>query len=167
MSTFAPVILAHAISVAIPSTDGARGAQVDYEQWLPERRMSLLALGELRESAIGDYTGLRVGAGAAVRYYWRADAWLSTLPAGSMVGWFVGGGAFLATDFTHDNADHRWLGSVLQFGLTSQIGYRIAPWRQLAITPTAGLEWHHDFAARLPDWSVAGATVGLDVGWLF
>ncbi len=163
----APAPLEQAISLSIPSTDGGRGAQLTYERWMPERRWSFAFSAELRESAIGDYTGLRAGVGVAIRKYWRADAWLSKLPPGNMVGWFYGGGGYLAADLTHDNADHRWLSSALSYGVTAVIGYRIAPWRGLAITPSAGLEWQHDLATRIPDWNVAGAIVGLDVGWLF
>jgi hypothetical protein len=163
----APPPLEQAISLSIPSTDGARGAQVTYERWLPARGWSVAASGELRESAIGDYTGVRVGAGVALRHYWRRDAWLSTLPAGNMVGWFYGGGGYLAVDATHDNADHRWLSSALSVGANAVVGYRIAPWRQLAITPSAGLQWQHDFASRIPDWNLAGLIVGLEVGWMF
>src|SRR5256885_759130 len=92
----APPPLEQAISLSIPSTDGARGAQVTYERWLPDTGWSVAVSGELRESAIGDYTGLRAGAGLAIRHYWRRDAWLSTVPAGNMVGWFYGGGGYVA-----------------------------------------------------------------------
>ena len=159
-------VLENAITLAIPSTDGIRGAQVGYERWLPDTHFSLTGAAELRESAIGDYTGLRTGLGVGMRWYWRADAHLSVLPAGNMVGWWIGGAAFLAVDATHDNKDHRWLASTLELGWTAQIGYRIAPWRQLAITPSAGLEGQRDLS-RLPDWNRGGLIVGLDVSWLF
>lgn len=162
-----PVAFDQSISLSIPSTDGGRGAQLTYERWLPARGWSIAASGELRESAIGDYTGLRAGVGLAARRYWRRDAMLSVLPAGNMVGWFFGGGIYAAVDATHDRVDHRWLSSALSVGATAVLGYRIAPWRQLVVTPSVGLEWQRDFATRLPDWNVAGAIVGLDVGWLF
>jgi hypothetical protein len=156
-----------AISVALPSLDTGRGVEIGYERWLPERRLAWSAYAELRESATGDYTGLRTGVGVRVRWFWRADAWLSRLPAGNMVGWFVGGGAGIAGDFTHDDADHRWLGTALEIGADAEIGYRIAPWRELVITPWTGLELHHDVQTRIPDWTRGGAIVGLDAGWLF
>jgi hypothetical protein len=161
----------HAISVALPSLDTGRGIAASYEQWLPERRLSLVIAGELRESATGDYTGIRVGGGVEARWFWRADrgAWLSTLPAGNMAGWFLGGGPYVATDFTHDGADARWLGSALQLGVVGRVGYRIVPWRELAITPSAGLEVHQDFdvSGRLPSFTRGGVALGLDAGWLF
>ena len=140
-----------------------------YERYFPQARVSLGGSGELRESAIGDYTGLRIGAGGQIRRYWRADGYLSKLHPGEMVGWFYGGGIHVDTDFTHDKADHRWLGSALEVGVNAQIGYRIAPWRQLVITPSTGIGIHHDFdmSGRLPGWTRGGLTIGLEVGWLF
>jgi hypothetical protein len=165
----APSPLEHALSLAIPSTDGGRGALVMYERFLPARRLSLGVTGELRESADGDYTGLRVGAGAELRYYWREDAWLSRLPVGEMVGWFVGGGFDLATSSTHDDVDHRWINTTLQLGATARVGYRIAPWRHVIITPSTGFGFHRDFdtSGRLPGWTRGGLIVGLEAGWLF
>ena len=79
-----------------------------------------------------------------LRWYWRADAWLSTQPAHSMVGWFVGGRLGVAFDATHDRADHRWLGNAAELQGTALIGYRIAPWRGLEITPSIGLGVRRD-----------------------
>jgi hypothetical protein len=161
----------HAISIAIPSLDTGRGIAGSYEHWLPAVHLSIVISGEARESAIGDYTGLRVGTGGEMRWYWRAarSPWLSALPAGNMAGWFVGAGGYVAADFTHDTVDHKWLGNALQLGVESRIGYRIVPWRQLAITPSTGLESHldMDLGGRLPGFWRGGLSVGLDVGWLF
>jgi hypothetical protein len=161
----------HAISIAIPSLDTGRGIAGSYEHWIPGPHLSIVISGEVRESATGDYTGLRVGTGGEARWYWRADRdpWLSALPPGNMAGWFVGAGAYLATDFTHDTVDHKWLGSALQLGAEARIGYRIVPWRRLAITPSTGIEAHRDIdlSGRLPGFSRGGIAVGLDVGWLF
>jgi hypothetical protein len=168
----APDIYTHAISVALPSLDTGRGIAANYELWMPQqRKLSLVFSAELRESATGDYTGIRIGGGVEARWYWRGDrdAWLSRVPAGNMVGWFLGGGAYVATDFTHDSADSRWLGTALQLGIAGRVGYRIAPWRQLAITPSAGLEVHEDFdvSGRLPPFTRGGLALGVDAGWLF
>jgi hypothetical protein len=167
----APAAYEQAISVALPSLDTGRGLDASYERYLPARRMSLSVSAELRESATGDYTGLRIGGGVEARWYWRADrgAWLSRLPAGNMTGWFVGAGGYVATDFTHDDADRRWLGTALQLGAVGRIGYRIAPWRRLAITPSLGLEAHRDIdtSGRLPGLTRGGLAIGLDAGWLF
>ena len=161
--------LHNGLSLSIPSTDGLRGAQVAYERWFAEPRVSVGISGALRQTAAGDYTALTTGAGVYVRRFWRADAWLSKLPAGAPVGWFYGGGAHVATTFTHDDVDSEWLGSTLRLGLTAEIGYRIAPWRQLTITPTAGLEVHTDLdiSGRLDPWRQGGFTAGFEVGWLF
>ena len=78
-------------------------------------------------------------------------------------------GLYLDGDFTHDDLDHRWLGSDLTVGTVGRIGYRIAPWRALTITPSVGLELQRDYdlSGRLESVARGGATFGLDVGWLF
>ena len=166
-----PAILTRSIEVALPSLDTGRGIDAGYERWLPDRRWSFELRGELRESAAGDYTGLRFGAGVEGRWFWRAPrgAWLSVLPPNSMAGWFLGAGTYVAADVTHDDVDHRWLGSALQLGVVGRIGYRIVPWRQLAITPSTGLELQRDIdlSGRLAGATRGGLAYGLDVGWLF
>lgn len=164
-------VLTQSLEVALPALDTGRGIDVGYERWLPERRLSYELRGELRESAAGDYTGLRTGVGVEGKWFWRAPlgARLSVLPANNMVGWFLGAGAYVATDFTHDDLDHRWLGSALQLGVVGRIGYRIAPWRQLTITPSSGIELQRDIdlSGRLAGATRGGLAYGLDVGWLF
>lgn len=165
----APAPLMNDISIALPAIDGMRGLGGAYERWLPERRLSLAASGELRESAIGDYTGLRIGLGVEVRWYWRASAWRSAQPAGSMVGWFVGGRASASIDATHDRVDHRWLGTALELEGLGVVGYRVAPWRGLEITPSFGLGLREelDLSGRLRRdhrWAMA---MGLSAGWMF
>jgi len=119
----------------------------------------------------GDYTGARLGVGLELRWYWRAGhrAWLSRLAPNNLAGWFVGAEALVATDLVHDNADHRWLGTSLQLGGAAHVGYRIAPWRELTITPSVGVELGHDLdlAGRVPGYTTCYPTIGLDVGWLF
>lgn len=167
----APETYDHSISVSLPALDTGRGIAGSYEHWLPALHVAIVISGEVRESAIGDYTGMRFGVGGEVRWYWGAKhaAWLSTLPAGNMAGWFLGAGSYLATDLTHDNTDHKWLGTALQLGGESRVGYRIVPWRQLAITPSTGIEGHRDIdlRGRLPGFWRGGFSFGLDVGWLF
>ena len=93
----------------------------------------------------------------------------STLPAGSMVGWFVGARLELAVGATHDRVDDRWLGESLEIATSALVGYRIAPWRQLEITPSLGLGTRRqlDLSGRLPSAQRATITAGLSVGWLF
>lgn len=159
----------NAISISVPAIDGLRGLGASYERWLPARRISIAAIGQLRQTATGDYGALGVGAGAELRWYWRADGWLSKLPAGSMVGWFVGARLELAVGATHDRVDDRWLGESLALGTSGLVGYRIAPWRHAEITPSVGLgvrrQW--DLSGRLPSYSRGTVLAGLTVGWLF
>ena len=152
------VLASTAIAIAVPSTDGARGTQLGLEHFFPQFHASLVWTVEARETATGDYTGLRAGGGLGWRVYF---------PDNRMHGWFIGSAGFGALDATRARQDHRWLGTALELGVTFQLGYRFTPWRGLAITPSVGWEMHHDFAARLPDWSRVGATVGLDLGWQF
>lgn len=159
----------NAISISIPAVDGMRGIGAAYERWLPARRLSLAALGQVRQTATGDYGAVSVGIGGELRYYWRADAWLSTLPPDSMVGWFVGGRIEAAFSATHDRVDDRWLGESLDIGTTAVIGYRVAPWRHVEITPSVGLGIRRqtDLSGRLPSYTRGTVAAGLSVGWLF
>ncbi len=165
------VVYDQQIEVALPSLDTGRGIDLGYERWWPAQQLSFEVRGEARETAAGDYTGFRIGGGVEMKWFWRADheAWLSVVPARNMVGWFLGAGLYLDGDFTHDNLDRRWLGSDLTVGTVGRIGYRIAPWRALTITPSAGLEIQRDYdlSGRLESVARGGATFGLDVGWLF
>ena len=166
-----PDDLTQSVEVALPALETGRGLAGGYERWLPDHRLAIELRGELRESASGDYTGIRIGAGIEARWFWRTHrgAWLSVLPAGTPVGWFLSAGTYVATDLTHDDEDHRWLGTALQLGGVGRIGYRIAPWRQLVITPSAGIEVQRDIdlSGRLAGVTRGGVTVGLDAGWLF
>jgi hypothetical protein len=164
-----PPVLSNTISVGVPSLDGARGLQAGYERWLPDRRLGLGASVQLHESAIGDYTGIRAGVGAEVRWYWRARSFLRAQPEGSMIGWFTGGRFDIASAWTHDVPDHRWLDTGLSLGVTAEVGYRLAPWRALVITPTTGLTLRRDsdVSGRLPTWTRGGIAFGLEVGWMF
>ena len=162
-------VLRNAISLAVPSLDGARGVQVAYERWLPERRISLAASVQLREAARGDYIGMRAGVGGELRWYWRATSFLGPQPDGSMIGWFVGGRVDIDLDGTHDLATDRWISTTLELGASALIGYRFAPWRGLEITPYGGLTWRRDvdLSGRLPSWARGGIAGGLTMGWLF
>ena len=165
----APEILEHALSIDVPSVDGLRGATVSFEHFLPARRVSVGVSAPLRQSATGDYTGVRTGGGIELRWYWRANhkAALARQPAGSMVGWFAGARVDLALDATHDDVDGRWLPSTIETDAKLELGYRFVPWRALAITPwlTAGLR--HELVPRTPDWTRPTVGLGLSVGWLF
>lgn len=166
----APAVPLNDVSIALPSLDGLRGVAVGYERFLPARRLGLGASVQLREAAVGDYTGVRAGVGAEVRWYFRtADPWLSIQPRGAMAGWFVGGRLDVAIDGTRDAVADRWLGTMLGIGATGLVGYRIAPWRGLEITPSLGLAWRHeiDVSGRLPSWSRGSVAAGLSVGWMF
>jgi hypothetical protein len=164
-----PPVQWNAVFVGLPSLDGARGLQAGYERWVPDHRLGLGASVQLHESAIGDYTGVRAGIGAEVRWYWRARSFLHAQPDGSMIGWFTGGRFDIAGAWTHDIPDHRWLGSGMSFGLTGEVGYRLAPWRALIITPTTGITLRRDIdvSGRLPAWTRGGIAFGLEVGWMF
>jgi hypothetical protein len=149
---------ANAISLAVPELDTGRGLEGSFEHYVASHDVTLAGTAEFRETATGDYTGWRGGVGIEARMYRH-----------HMRGWFLGSGVYLATDFTHDHPDNRWLDPTLEVGVTVRGGYRWVPWKQLAITPSAGLGAHRDFdlSGRLPTWTRGGFAVGLDVGWLF
>jgi len=162
-------ILATALSVSVPSLDGLRGVAAGYERYLPERQLSLTASAQLRESAAGDFLGVHTGVGGELRWYFRARhrAWLSRQPAGSMAGWFTGGRVDVGLAATRDRVDDRWLGSAVEIGATALVGYRIAPWRDLEITPSLGIGRRRELAMDAPDWSRSTLSIGLSVGWLY
>jgi hypothetical protein len=164
-----PPIQRNAVSISVPAVDGLRGVGASYERWLPSRRISLAALGQIRQTATGDYGAMNAGIGGELRWYWRADAWLSKLPAGSMVGWFVGARVELAFGAMRDRVDDRWLGESVELATSGLVGYRIAPWRQLEITPSLGFGTRRQFdlSGRLPSASRNTLFAGLSVGWLF
>lgn len=140
-----------------------------YERWFPAPRISLGMSAQLRQSAAGDFTGITSGVGGELRWYWRASAWRSSQPAGSMVGWFVGGRIDVAVGATRDAVDDRWLGTALSLSGTGHAGYRVAPWRGLELTPTVGLVLRRelDVSGRLPGWTRGGIAAGLAIGWMF
>jgi hypothetical protein len=161
--------LRNAITIAVPSLDGATGAQVGYERWIPAAQISITVSAQLRESAVGDYTGIRAGVGAEIRWYFRARSFLHAQPTGSMIGWFTGGRIDVAIDGTKDLKTDRWIGTTLGIGTSALVGYRFAPWRGLEITPTTGLTWRRDIdlSGRLPGWNRGGIAGGLNLGWMF
>ena len=169
VSTVADRVDYNAITISVPAIDGLRGIGASYERWFPEHEISIAALGQFRQTATGDYGGYRLGAGGEVRWYWRADAWLSALPRGSMVGWFLGARLELALGATKDRVEDRWLGESLDVGTSGLIGYRMAPWRHVEITPSVGLGARRQIvlSGRLPSYNRATAFAGLEVGWLF
>lgn len=171
VGTPAPGVQPHLndLSIGLPALDGLRGLHVQYERLEPRPRLGLAASMQIRETATGDYTSRRLGIGAELRWYWRPDAWLSRQPAGSMVGWFVGGRVDVVFERTHNDTDDRSLGSTLELGVAARVGYRIAPWRDLEITPSFSLTERVDISLSggVPAWTRAGAAAGLSIGWLF
>ncbi|MBL9015375.1 MAG: hypothetical protein JNL83_14420 [Myxococcales bacterium] len=162
-------VLEHAITVAVPSLDGLRGAQIAYERWFPAHRISLSASVQLRQAARGDYIGMRAGGGGELRWFWRATSFLGPHPDGSMIGWFLAARIDVNVDGTHDLISDRWISTTLEVGTSALIGYRLAPWRGLELTPYGGLTWRRDvdLSGRLPSWSRGAIAGGVTIGWLF
>jgi len=159
--------LRHALWLAVPAAEAARGAALGYEHWFPRLRLSAAVSGTVRQTASDDFAGLAAGAGAEIRWYPRAHSRFSRQPAGSMVGWFAGA----RVDVEHHaiRAGERDLGGAVVFGAAVHVGYRIQPWRRLEITPSIGHGWRveHDLSGRLAPWLLEGHTVGLTVGLMF
>lgn len=167
--TAPPSILENAIAISVPSVDGLRGLTASFEHFVPGRHVSVAVSAALRESATGDYTGVRVGGGAELRWYWRAahKAVFARQPAGSMVGWFAGMRFDLALDATHDDVDAHWLPMTIETDAKLTLGYRFVPWRNLEVTPWLEMGVRHEAVRRMPDWSRPLAGLGLSVGWMF
>jgi len=154
----------YAVWVSIPSLDGAAGAELGGELRVRPRLAVVVAAGA-RRSASGDYDGLTAGAGAGVRWYWRGHGgWRQ--PAGTdRVGWFTGGRIEAAR--TSLEMAGRSLGSTWQFGGAVELGYRLTPWRGLAITGLVTLDQRLEVGGGLPAWRRGSIGVGLEVGWMF
>ncbi len=148
------------VFLSLPSIDGATGAEVGVERYVPERRLGVIATLGMRKTADGDYSGVGGGVGVEARWYWRAH---------DMRGFFVGGRGDLAFAHTRDVADDRDLGTTLVLSAEGLFGYRLVPWRRLTITGDLGLGFRneHDLRGRLPAWTMGSITVGLEVGWMF
>ena len=159
--------LEHALWVAVPAADSARGAAIGYEHWFPCYRLSASISGAVRQTASGDYDGVAAGGGAELRFYPRAHSRFSRQPVGSMVGWFAGARLDLGHHWT--SSEGRSLGEAVVAGANVQVGYRIQPWRRLEITPSIGhgVRIEHDLSGRLAPWVKHGHTIGLTVGLLF
>ncbi len=177
MSTLAMIVAAgvstppllNDIAVSVPSLDGGRGGAIAFERFLPAHELSIGVTIQARETATGDYTGVRTGAGIEVRHYKHDHmAWMAQ-PDGAMVGWFAGGRFDLATDATHDHMDNRWLSTTLETSILGEAGYRFAIWRGLDITPSVDLGFRHDsdLSGRLPAWTRPEVGAGLTIGWLY
>jgi hypothetical protein len=149
-----------AVWLSLPSIDGATGAEIGAEHFVPARRLGLVVTAGARKSAAGDYSAVAGGVGVEARWYWR-----SPRPAG----WFVGGRGDLALSHTRDLADDRSLGTALVLGAQATFGYRLVAWRGIELTPSIGLgvRNEHDLRGRLPPWTQGSFTVGLELGWLF
>lgn len=159
----------NAVSISVPALDGLRGLAAGYERWIPAWRISLLGLGQLRQTASGDFGATSTGVGAELRWYWNRDGWLSHLPAGSMVGWWLGARVEIAVNAIRDRVDDRWLGTGAELGASALIGYRLAPWRGLEITPSIGIgvRSQHDLSGRLSGHATRTVALGCTVGWMF
>jgi hypothetical protein len=154
------LLILNALWLSLPSIDGATGAEIGGEVYVPDRQLGVVGTIGARKSVAGDYSAIAGGVGVEARWYWRSDG---------PVGWFVGGRGDLALSRTRDVADDRDLGTALVLGAQGLFGYRLVPWRQLELTPSIGLGFRneHDLSGRLPPWTLGSFTVGLEVGWLF
>ena len=156
----------HAVWLAVPSIDGSAGAELGGERGIAPRTGVVVAL-SARQTAAGDYDALRLGVAGEYRWYWRGRARWSQIDGLDRVGWFVGGRIDVAT--SRLSMGERHVGSTLVAGARGELGYRLTPWRGLAITGLVGLGGaiERDAAGRLPMQRNAVLGLGLDVGWMF
>ncbi|MCL4227146.1 MAG: hypothetical protein KJZ91_22015 [Myxococcales bacterium] len=156
----------HAVWIALPSVDGLAGLEVGAERALRPRTAVALAV-SVRRTAAGDYDALRLGVAGEYRWYWRGRARWSRIPGLDRTGWFVGGRVDLST--ARLSLGDRHLGTTLVAGARAEVGYRLTPWRRLALTAMVGLgaSVERDAAGRLPAQGHPALGVGLDAGWMF
>lgn len=154
---------AHAVWLAIPSIDGAAGLEVGGELGLAPRRAVALSL-SARRTAASDYRALRLGVAGEYRWYWRRTSRWSSY---DRTGFFLSGRLDVAT--SHLTMDERAVGTLVSVGLRGGAGYRLVPWRRLALTAIAdlGANTERDAGGRLPAETHRTLGFGLDVGWMF
>jgi hypothetical protein len=155
----------HAVSMELPSLT-TTGVNVQYENFtLPDRWSFAGSLGA-RSAAEDDYGSLTLSAGVEARYWARGRSIGSSL-SGSMIGPFISARVDMA--HTRMNMEERAIGSALTLTEMLSIGYRLAAWRGLEITPHTGigLRTEIDGSGRLPAWTRATASLGLTAGWMF
>jgi hypothetical protein len=157
---------ANAVWLAIPSIDGSAGAELGAERGVAAKTGVALAV-SARQTAAGDYDAVRLGVAAESRRYWRGGARWSRIPGLDRTGWFYGARLDLGT--SRLSMDERHLGTTLMAGARAELGYRLTPWRGLAIAALVGLGGgiERDAAGRLPAQRDTVLGLGLDVGWMF
>ncbi len=157
---------ANALWLAIPSIDGSAGAELGGERGIAPKTGVVLAV-SARQTAAGDFDAVRLGVAGEYRRYWRGDARWSRIPGLDRTGWFYGARLDLGT--SRLSMGERHIGTTLMAGARAELGYRLTPWRGLAITALVGLgaAIERDAAGRLPTERHSVLGLGLDVGWMF
>ncbi len=155
------------IALALPGLE-ARALAVDVERDLPAQRLSVVGGLALRAAARGDFTSSTVTVAVEARRWLKRRAIWTRQPRGAMVGWYLGarldGSEVRLRDEVMDTASDQ-----LVIAVSGLVGYRIAPWRGLEVTPSLGLSWRAeiDLEGRLPVARRGGITFGCNAGWMF
>ncbi len=147
----------HAIWLAIPSVDGAAGLELGGERRVAPRDTIALAA-SARRTASSDYDAVRLGAAVEYRRYRRGP---------TRSGWLYG--ARLDVTTSQLRMSDRPIGTLFGTGLRVEGGYRLAPWRSLALTALVGVGGNveRDLDGRLPSQAHRVLGFGLDLGWMF
>jgi hypothetical protein len=155
--------------LSLPSIDGRTGAEIGFERFEPRWRISTVGTISARKTASGDYRSYAGGVGVEARWFWHGRAIWTPATSGTMVGPFLGGRLDAAISHTRNLADDRDLGSTVVLGWVGMIGYRIAPWHDITLTPSLGLDLRteRDLRGRLPPATRGSLALGLELGWMF
>jgi hypothetical protein len=147
----------NAVWLSIPSVDGAAGLEVGGEHRVAPRDTLALAA-SARRTASSDYDAVRLGAAVEYRRYRRGP---------TRSGWLYG--ARLDVTTSQLRMSDRPVGTLFGTGLRAELGYRLTPWRRLALTALVGVGGNveRDLDGRLPAQAHRVLGFGLDLGWMF
>jgi len=156
----------HAVWLALPSIDGSAGAELGGERGIAPRQAVVVAV-SVRQTAAGDYDAVRLGIAGEYRWYWRGGGGWARIAGLERTGWFTGGRVDLAA--SRLSMDERHVGTLVSAGARAELGYRLTPWRGLAITALVGVGGNvdRDTDGRLPLEAHRLLGFGLDLGWMF
>jgi hypothetical protein len=161
-----PPVLRNALSI-YPLALFQSGFALQYERFAFPPRISVATSLGGRSGVSGDYRGLTLGAGLTGRFWLLGRSPWSGLEGRQMIGPFAG----LQIDATTTRVKHasgRTIGAAVVFAESALLGWKIAFFRHLEITPALGLglATEIDSSGFLPTWTRPQVHLALTAGTL-
>lgn len=156
-----------ALSVHVPAlTSVGLVGQYETLAWHPSLTWAVSA--GIRASGAGDYRSWTASVGGELRYYFTGTAWRSRWRE-SLIGPFAGIRLDIARTAIRDRREDRALPGQLTVAEYAQVGYRLALWGRVEVTPSIGLGARTDIdeSGFLPAATRLVFTTGLTAGWMW